>query len=201
MTSSKNLKDRPALRETRFLLTGLIIATTFPAVAAANDSTYTKIDFDACETLFFSDEGGSVSLKCPGYRGIPVYYNEGDLRADVDFGTPNQFFETFGAFNSTGDTVEWRLAAGKPIAAILRFHLDPGDGGEKGQVLSVHKIGFKGKAGCAIAYVDARANPNANGLAREVADDRAPSFACGTDRPTYVGKVSRSGRGATAVND
>ena len=201
MSAANTPNVRPGLRLARIAPAALLVATAFPAAAAQNESAYTKIDFDTCETLSSSEEGGSVSLRCPGYRGIPIYYAEGDLRVDVDFGAPNSFFESFGPFNSTGDTVEWRLSRGEPVAAILRFHLDPGDGGEKGQVLSVHKIGLEGKPGCAIAYVDARANPDANRLARQMADKLASSFACGTDRPAYAGKVGRSGMGATAIRN
>jgi hypothetical protein len=36
---------------------------------------------------------------------------------------------------------------------------------------------------CHIGYIDARANPNANELAREIADMHARSFRCATDKP------------------
>ncbi|MER0237385.1 hypothetical protein [Fulvimarina sp. MAC8] len=159
MCQSNSLVPKKSVRAVAPILFALLAAIAPLDGAAANESAYTKIDFNACKTLSFTEEGGSVSLRCPGYQGIPIYYNEGDLRVDVDFGSPNTLFETFSPFNSTGDTVEWRLSDGEPIAAILRFHLDPGDGGEKGQVLSVHAMGTLEKPGCAVAYVDARANP------------------------------------------
>ena len=179
-------------------LFALLVANLAPKAEAA-ESVYTKIVFDACETLSLAEEDGSVSLRCAGYRDIPIIYNEGDLRADIDFGAPNEEFATFGGFNSVGPTVEWRLDGGRPIAAIIRFFVQSADGGSDGQVLSVHKVGQPKAPGCVVAYVDARANRNANELARDVADARVPGFACGRDRPAYVGKVGPSGQGATAV--
>ncbi len=35
---------------------------------------------------------------------------------------------------------------------------------------------------CHVAYVDVAANPNANELARQAADDLARDFKCGTDQ-------------------
>ena len=61
----------------------LALAGMATGVRAA-ESAYTKLDFDACETLSSSEEGGSVSLRCAGYGDAPIFYNEGDLRADVD---------------------------------------------------------------------------------------------------------------------
>jgi hypothetical protein len=38
-----------------------------------------------------------------------------------------------------------------------------------------------------VGYVDARANPDANALARKLADERARSFKCVVDKPDFVG--------------
>lgn len=178
----------------------LALAGMATGVRAA-ESAYTKLDFDACETLSSSEEGGSVSLRCVGYGDAPIFYNEGDLRADVDFGAPNDEFATFGGFNTVGTTVEWRLEGGRPAAAIIRYLVQSADGGAEGQVLSIHKVGEGETPGCVVAYVDARANRNANDMARQAADARVPGFACGRDRPAYIGDVSPSGQGATAVDD
>ncbi len=170
-----------------------------PAQAAGLDSAYTKLDLDACDVLKEYEEGGGVDLKCSGYKGIPV---PEELRTVVAFGRDNQNGGTFGPFNSPGETVEWRLSGGEPFAAILRFHLDPGDGsGRTVSVLGIYTIGGKGRESCPVGYVDASVNANANVLARKVADEEARSFACGTDRPRYHGKVSELGGTATAVQN
>lgn len=181
-------------------LPALLVLTFAPAHAAGFDSAYTKLDLDGCEVLKEYEEGGGVDLKCAGYRGIPVFVSEGDLRTVVGFGTQNETGGTFAPFNSPGTTVEWRLSGGKPFAAILRFHLDPGDGsGQTVSVLGVHTIGGNGRESCPVGYVDASVNADANVLARKVADEEAGGFACGTDRPRYRGAVSELGGSATAV--
>jgi hypothetical protein len=42
---------------------------------------------------------------------------------------------------------------------------------------------------CHVGYVDARANPDANKMAQQLADERAGGFRCGTDKPLVAGKV------------
>ena len=50
-----------------------------------------------------------------------------------------------------------------------------------------HKVGADGT--CQIGYVDARANPDANELARKIADEHAKGFQCGKDKPIVLGKT------------
>jgi hypothetical protein len=64
-----------------------------------------------------------------------------------------------------------------------------GDGSPKGQVLVVTKL--DGIDACHMAYVDALANPNANELARQAADN-GENFICTTDEPRIVGKSGKS---------
>jgi hypothetical protein len=40
---------------------------------------------------------------------------------------------------------------------------------------------------CHVGYVNARANPDANELARELADEKARTFKCGVDRAESAG--------------
>ncbi|MCP4383117.1 MAG: hypothetical protein GY798_17125, partial [Hyphomicrobiales bacterium] len=68
-----------------------------------------------------------------------------------------------------------------PFATILRFFPDLGDG-ETGQVLVITKLGGSGQI-CHVGYVDALANPQANALARQIADNVAPLFDCQADQP------------------
>src|SRR5262245_13396472 len=42
---------------------------------------------------------------------------------------------------------------------------------------------------CQVGYVDARANPDANELARKIADEHARDFHCGKDQPIVLGKT------------
>ncbi len=154
------------------------------------------------EAAAAEDESGSVSLKCKGLDGYPVYVKEGDLRQSAFFGPIDDLyveraFESFGTFNHAGEKVEWRVdAGGKPVAAILRYvieHADPKTGApsksSQGQILVVSKVAQKDNGqGCVAGYVDALANPDANDLARQIGDTVVPDFRCGGDEPTWHGK-------------
>jgi hypothetical protein len=54
-----------------------------------------------------------------------------------------------------------------------------------GRELVVTKLGPGGV--CHVGYVDARVNPDANELARKLADENARTFKCGVDKPESVG--------------
>jgi hypothetical protein len=169
-----------------------------PEAAKANDSVYTDLDLDNCQTL--AEDQMGVSLKCKGYEGEPVYFKEGDLRQSLFYGRVDKelidgAFESFSAFNHVNTKIEWRLDnAGKPFAAILRWFIDnPGpDGGSsrksRGEILVVSSVGTADYGGsCMVALVDAKANRNANELARKMADETASDFACGMQEPEWVG--------------
>jgi hypothetical protein len=89
--------------------------------------------------------------------------------------------------------IEWRLerepgGQTRPFATILRWNymVDVDDRQASGRMLVVTRLGPGGV--CHAGYVDARANPDANDLARELADATARGFRCGVDRPSQVGK-------------
>lgn len=131
-----------------------------------------------------------------------MIYDANDERITVHYGDPAtattaRGWESFAPFNDVADTVEWRLdARGKPFAAIQRFLISTGDempgsakAQVKGQVLVISKIGQPQEAsGCVAGLVDALSNVDANDLARRIADDLAPGFACGRDKAVYHGK-------------
>ena len=50
---------------------------------------------------------------------------------------------------------------------------------------------------CPVAYVDAAANPDADDLARQAADQIARDFKCGTDQPKVLGTSGRTAEFAT----
>jgi len=96
-------------------------------------------------------------------------------------------------------TVEWRIekdAKGKarPFATILRWNAVTPDDRDKatgpikstGRVLVVTRLGPGGV--CHVGYVDAKANPDANELARKLADEHARAFRCGKDKRIISGK-------------
>ena len=152
------------------LILGAVALATMPA--SANDSTYTKIDLADCRLFSSHEMGGRWS--CPGYNGIHLVVAEGDLRMFVSFGDnaidERAAEQTFPEFNNINDTLEWRLdTSGMPIATILRWFLDEGDGNPK-PVLVVTRLGLG--AVCHVGYVRA-SEANANERAREIADTLA----------------------------
>lgn len=173
-----------------------IVAWGFAGPVLAAESAYTKIDFDSCITLSSDPQGGQ--LQCAGYGGYAVVFKEGDLRQAVQFGHVAQgdVFESFGAFNRANDTIEWRLDEdGVPVATVLRWFLenpDPKTGSPSpqstGQVLVISRVGQPGDAhSCVVGYVDAKANDNANIIARDIADMGAENFVCGGGEPVFHG--------------
>ena len=132
-----------------------------------------------------------------------VLINEGDLRETVSVGTSRAAAERepaaragFGPFNSTTNTIEWRMADGKPFAIIQRWQLaDIDDEDKRGRpttksMLVVTRL--PPGAVCHVAYVDVKANPNVNELARKAADDFARDFNCGKDAVKVIGERGRA---------
>jgi hypothetical protein len=170
----------------------LPLVAAIPA-AAENLSAYSKVNLDACRAIppAPDDPLESGAWWCDGHAGIPVYVSEGDLRFFVSYGesAPDELAAktTLPAFNHIGETIEWRLASdGRPFATILRFFTSTGDGAPDGQVLVITKLGGPGQI-CHLGYVDARTNPDANALAREVADNGSTDFDCGRDTALQYG--------------
>jgi len=183
------------------------ILTPLPLLAGDYSSAYTTINFDRDCTIIDEYELGA-NAKCKGYfepdaasdMEWPIYFSEGDLRQMVRFGRAvekTDRWQSFGQFNNIGRTVEWRLKGTTPVATILRWYIENGnpDSGEtdnnyEGQVLVISTVADFDDAGnaCVAGYVDARANANANILARQVADTIAPEFECDSDTPVFHGE-------------
>jgi hypothetical protein len=149
---------------------------------ASAESFYTKLDLDACTVLSMDEEVGGVELLCPGYGGFDVYVSDFDARMSVDYGVTNDRFETFAAFNSVGETIEWLTDDNGVQATVLRFFIDVD--GRKAQALVASKVGYRGEPGCVIGVVDA-AMEQANGIARGLAA-MSQVFDCTTDRVVIV---------------
>lgn len=194
------LARRPVLALAALMSAGL------PAAAATIESAYTRFDADKCRHKPGTEVEDYGSWSCPGYGGLKVRLSAGDQRMTVTFGRTADdddlaASQSFPAFNSVYQgTVEWRLARGadgraRPFATILRWNVrlagdEPGPRGRitsTGRVLVVTRLGPGGT--CHVGYVDARANPDANALARAIADEAARSFACGKDKPIVRGVV------------
>jgi hypothetical protein len=188
-------------RRLKTLFAMVCFAVAGPAAAATIDSAYTKLVLDSCrsEPPAADDPLQGGVWWCEGYGGMKVRVAEGDLRFLVSYGdnAANEMAagETVPAFNHIGETLEWRLeqdrASGqwRPFATILRYFTDA-DGGQDGQLLAITKLGGPGQI-CHIGYVDAVLNKDANALARQVADETASGFVCGTDMAKHFGLTAQ----------
>jgi hypothetical protein len=185
-----------AFRSLAVLLAPAAILLVKPAGAAEASSVYSTFELKTCKVLSRDRETGGVIQRCNGSGGFQIFVAEDDLRFFVGFG-PNgrkqrAFEQTLSPFNSINQTVEFRLRPDNkhPFAAILRYRTAGEDGRETGQVLVVTKI--QGNQACHMAYIDARANPNPNEIARQAADSMFASFDCGKDEPKTVGATGKS---------
>jgi hypothetical protein len=186
-------------------LVGLAVVST-PASAQSVEYVYTKFDAKTCKHTKGRDVEDYGSWLCPGLGKIPVRLSAGDQRMFVTFGSGKSkddlaVEQTFPGFNDVYEgTIEWRIeksADGKtrPFATILRWNIitptdrDKATGPIKssGRALVVTRLGPGGV--CHVGYVDARANPDANELARKIADEHARTFKCGKDKRIVSGKV------------
>ena len=170
----------------------LAVSSSGAAIANDKDSAYTSLKLDQCRQAPTDPDDPLQSgvWWCAGYGGIPVWVAEGDVRFSVSFGAhaaeEPAASQTPAMFNTIGETLEWRLekdadGTWHPFATILRYFTDAGDGqGRRGQLLVVTKLGGRG-AVCQIAIIDVLLNPDANLLARQVADEAAAGFDCAKD--------------------
>lgn len=174
----------------------LALGCVSPAAAEEIVSVYTDLVADRDCSVFAAAEEGEgewSNMVCAGYRGYPVMVQYGDARESPFYGFPPDgdlapAWESFAAFNSAGPKIEWRIArdGGRetPFATIHRWFVADGEGGPDVEVLVVEKVGqVHGREGCAVGYVVATGNADANGKARRIADRQARDFACG-DQPT-----------------
>jgi hypothetical protein len=179
----------------------LTVACAVLAASAASAQTieyaYTPLDTAKCRHVPSKEPEDYGHWTCKGYGSVTVWVAGGDQRMYISFGprARNELAarQTLSAFNSEGKTIEWRLVRGgdgrlRPFATILRWNTTvTNDSGNpvRGQVLVVTSLPPGGV--CHVGYVDGRANPNANDLAREIADKHARSFRCGKDKPITLG--------------
>ncbi|MCC8960956.1 hypothetical protein H8A95_01185 [Bradyrhizobium sp. Pear76] len=174
------------------------------AGAETISSSYTSTAPKACRMIGKpNEEDGSTTRVCPGKSGLVVLINEGDLREVVSVGRSHQAAARepaaqawFGPFSSTGNTVEWRAAGSKPYAIIQRWQIaDNSEQDNRGGPVSRAMLAVTrlppGEV-CHVAYIDAAANPGANELARQAADNFARDFKCGADQVKTVGQSGRT---------
>jgi hypothetical protein len=175
-----------------------------PAASQTVEYVYTKFDAKQCKHTKGRAVEDYGSWLCPGHERIPVRLIAGDQRMFVTYGSRQKddlaSSQTFPGFNNVYEgTVEWRIekkpdGTARPFATILRWNVVTARDSENatgpitstGRVLVVTRLGPDGV--CHVGYVDARANPDANELARKIADEHARTFKCGQDKRIVLGK-------------
>jgi hypothetical protein len=193
-------------------MAGTVLAVLFGGcfglIPAANgqtfSSSYTSTAPGGCRVTGAGNGVDDSTIRvCPGKSGLVVVVSEDDLRETVSVGRNRAAAAKepaaqswFGPFNSTTNTVEWRAMDGRPFAIIQRWHIaDIADEDKNGRpiakpLLAVTRL--PPGAVCHIAYVDVKANPNANELARKAADESARNFRCGKDKVKVIGERGRA---------
>jgi hypothetical protein len=188
------------------VICAIAIAAAGPALSRSADaqtfgSSYTSTAAKNCRVKK-TEPDGSISI-CRGKAGLVVIVSEDDLRQTVTVGRNQKAAENepaassgFGPFNFTTDTVEWRAIDGKPFAIIQRWHISDNSETDKngrpiGRGLLVVTRLPPGPV-CHVAHVDVHANPNANDLARKMADEFARDFKCGKDEVKIAGQAGRA---------
>ncbi|MBD0413999.1 hypothetical protein [Oryzicola mucosus] len=184
----------------QFFAALLLFALSGSAEAEEIVSAYTEFDIDrdcAVTERATEGEGTFSNYVCNGYRGFPVILSVDDMRESIVYGFPGAdktAWESFSGFNSAGPRIEWRLATYEgmelPFATIRRWFVhDPDEDDKKLEILVVSKIGQPGEAdGCVVGLVMATGKPDANDMARIIADRQARDFACGADERVFVGE-------------
>ncbi|TWG89027.1 hypothetical protein L598_000900001060 [Mesorhizobium sp. J18] len=179
--------------------TALALLAFLPAAAVAADITseYTELDTERdCAVLEAAPEGEGDwrTMSCTGWRGYPIVLQYNDVRESIFYGFPPAgdgalVWESFDAFNHAGTRIEWRILADGvarlPLATIHRWLVSDADDPQKEtEVLVVEKVaGMAERDGCAIGYVVATGNTDANEKARRIADGQTVDFVCGADQP------------------
>jgi hypothetical protein len=204
------MRHRGKGTSTAVLVAG-VLAATLARTAQASEafvSDYTSADTRKCrkfERVQVADTEYAAGWACKGLAGYVVVVAEEDLRTTVSVGRTVKAAvaepaasQGFGPFNFAYDTVEWRSlkGGGKPFAIIQRWNIsdneNPGSDGRPGRTGLLIVTRLPPGPVCHVAYVDVKANAEANVLARRAADEVARSFDCAKDPVRIIGARGRA---------
>ena len=151
----------------------------------------TELSLDDCTIVSTNDF--ETLRACPGYKGIPVMLRGEKQQVAVSYGLASTTEKAAGQFLPEGylpvGEIDWRISNRdgdwKAFAAILRF---TAQGTNKPDILVVTRIA-PGNT-CILAFVDAKANPDAMALAEAAADKHGFDFDCSHDQPEKPGKFA-----------
>ncbi|MBS0529358.1 MAG: hypothetical protein JSS22_08220 [Proteobacteria bacterium] len=182
-------------------------AWPFDAAAETSGTAYTTILPKDCHKVRGIKTGNdeiASDVACNGFADLTVLRQMDDDRETISVGRSAKAAaaepassQGFAPFNSTGDTIEWRLdKSGKPFAIIQRWRIsDNRNVGTDGRPRSVAMLVVTRLAPgpvCHVAYIDVAANPKANEIARRAADEWARDFDCAKGAIRIRGQRGRS---------
>jgi len=175
------------------ILTCMIAAQRVLAAEAGLVSAYSDISHPKCAASGeATGDDTPVTYRCKllddlvliaAYEGAAVRVSI--LRNGDDTGL------RLGAGYDVGETLEWRGwrrdLKFEPAAAILRL-IEKTSHNSYASVLTVLRV--EREKICPAAWLDVAATPYANAVARQIADDAAGKFRCGTDAARVIGNVT-----------
>jgi hypothetical protein len=188
------------------LASATLIVATFASHAAPQPLAVSAYSSLAARNCWIDGPGrveDSPTRVCRGKATLVVLVSKDDKRESISVGRNRDEAAKepaaqsyFGPFNSALPSIEWRIAGNNPFAMIQRWQIadivDQTNGGGSGikPLLVVSRL--PPGAVCPVAYVDAAANPNADELARQAADQIARDFKCGSDEAKVLGTPGRA---------
>lgn len=175
------------------------------AIAMAQDAVYTYTDErGSCtgQELMSEDERPSYIQSCDGVGDWTWYSVSGEHGQSSRFSDRQgpdirgQYGGYVGNFGQYHTVIEWRVSlAGTPYATIHRYisaTFETGDAERQETLIVTALRAGETPTSCHIGYVDASAVPNANAIAREMADRLAADFDCGSGEIWVVDAASPS---------
>ncbi|MBV8701063.1 hypothetical protein [Bradyrhizobium sp.] len=191
----------------RMTLAAALLAAAFGSQASAAGvfgSSYSSTKAVNCWGINGEKQvDDNTTRVCRGKVGLVVFVNEGETRETISVGRDKAQAGNepaaqawFGPSSAALRTIEWRMGGSVPFAIIQRWQLadkseTDGDGRPATRPMLVVTRLPPGPV-CHVAYVDVAANPNADELARQAADELARNFKCGTDQVKVIGTSGRA---------
>jgi hypothetical protein len=195
------------MSQIRMTLAAALLAAAFGSQASAQSvfgSSYSSTKAEFCwGTKGEKNVDDNTTRVCRGKVDLVVLINEGKMRETISVGHDKVAAGNepaaqawFGPYSSAIRTIEWRMAGSMPFAIIQHWRLaDQGETDKNGQPAEKHMLvvtRLPPGPVCHVAYVDVAANPNAEDLARQAADELARNFKCGTDQVKVIGASGRA---------
>jgi hypothetical protein len=167
----------------RLLLAAMTIVAAGASASSVNgdrESRFTKLNDAVCGTRHVWEETGDWARDCPAVKPFTLRWISGDLREDLllfrgsrEYPLDLPIRVAKGAFDTLGETIEWRGPRGKRAdVLIVRVKVADSGGVEDGGHLAIFKLS---PTPCLIAVV--RPQPGQSDQARAIAD-RAPLPNC-----------------------